>query len=146
MPQLSPLVQQPPAALEQALQRLGRNIRTARLRRRWRLEDVAERMGVSRFTVADVERGKPGTSIAAYLGALWVLGLLDQLEAVADPDRDGEGKALEAARQPSQAPAAIVSTTTSDPPRSAVSPIRLAHPFRPPSRPALALACHAIGS
>ena len=33
----------PPAALEQALQRLGRNIRTARLRRRWRLEDVAER-------------------------------------------------------------------------------------------------------
>ena len=104
MPQLSPLVQQPPAALEQALQRLGRNIRTARLRRRWRLEDVAERLGVSRFTVADVERGKPGTSIAAYLGALWVLGLLDQLEAVADPDRDGEGKALEAARQPGQAP------------------------------------------
>jgi transcriptional regulator with XRE-family HTH domain len=96
LPQLSPIVQHPPAALEQALQRLGRNIRTARLRRRWRLEDVAERMGVSRFTVADVERGKPGTSIAAYLGALWVLGLLDQLEAVADPDRDGEGKALEA--------------------------------------------------
>jgi DNA-binding XRE family transcriptional regulator len=104
LPQLSPIVQQPPAALEQALQRLGRNIRTARLRRRWRLEDVAERMGVSRFTVADVERGKPGTSMAAYLGALWVLGLLDQLEAVADPDRDREGKALEAARRPGQAP------------------------------------------
>jgi len=64
--QLSPIVQHPPAALEQALQRLGRNIRTARLRRRWRLEDVAERMGVSRFTVADVERGKPGTSMAVY--------------------------------------------------------------------------------
>jgi len=94
LPQLSPLVQHPPAALEQALQRLGRNIRTARLRRRWRLEDVAERMGVSRFTVADVERGKPGTSMAAYLGALWVLGLLDQ------------------------PPAAIASTMTSDPARS----------------------------
>ncbi len=104
LPQLSPIVKHPPAALEQALQRLGRNIRTARLRRRWRLEDVAERMGVSRFTVADVERGKPGTSIAAYLGALWVLGLLDQLAEVADPDRDAEGKALEAARQPGQAP------------------------------------------
>jgi transcriptional regulator with XRE-family HTH domain len=76
----------------------------ATLRRRWRLEDVAERMGVSRFTVADVERGKPGTSMAAYLGALWVLGLLDQLQVVADPDRDEEGKALEAARQPGQAP------------------------------------------
>jgi ribosome-binding protein aMBF1 (putative translation factor) len=103
-PQLSPIVQRPPEALEQALQRLGRNIRTARLRRRWRLEDVAERMGVSHFTVADVERGKPGTSIAAYLGALWVLGLLDQLEMVADPDRDEQGKSLEAARQPGQAP------------------------------------------
>jgi transcriptional regulator with XRE-family HTH domain len=102
--QLSPIVQHPPAALELALQRLGRNIRTARLRRRWRLEDVAERMGVSRFTVADVERGKPGTSMAAYLGALWVLGLLDQLAEVADPDRDEEGKALEASRQPGQAP------------------------------------------
>jgi hypothetical protein len=57
-------------------------------------------MGVTRFTVADVERGKAGTSIAAYLGALWVLGLLDQLEVVADPGRDEEGKVLEAARQP----------------------------------------------
>jgi len=102
--QLSPIVQHPPAALEQALQRLGRNIRTARLRRLWRREDEAERMGVSRFTVADVERGKPGTSMAAYLGALWVLGLLDQLQVVADPDRDEEGKALEAVRQPGQAP------------------------------------------
>ena len=61
-------------------------------------------LAANRFTVADVERGKPGTSIAADLGALWVLGLLDQLAEVADPDRDGEGKALEAARQPGQAP------------------------------------------
>ncbi|MFN5163144.1 MAG: XRE family transcriptional regulator [Cyanobacteriota bacterium] len=102
--QLSPIVQHPPAALEQALQRLGRNIRTARLRRRWRLEAVAARMGVRRFTGGVGGRGKPGTSIAAYLGALWVLGLLDQLVEVADPDRDAEGTALEAARQPGQAP------------------------------------------
>jgi transcriptional regulator with XRE-family HTH domain len=101
----SPIVQRPPAAQEQALQRLGRNIRTARLQGPWRLEDLAERMGVSRFTVADVERGEPGTSMAAYLRALWVLGLLDQRAEEADPDLDGEGKALEAAaRQPRQAP------------------------------------------
>ena len=104
MAQLSPIVQHPPAALDQALHRVGRNIRPARLRRRSPMEGVGGRMGVSRFTVADVERGKPGTSMAAYLGALWVLGLLDQLEVVADPDRDEEGKALEAARQPGQAP------------------------------------------
>jgi len=104
MAKASPIVRHPPAALEQSLERLGRNIRTARLRRRWRLEDVAERMGVTRYTVADVERGKPGTSVAAYLGALWVLGLLEQMAEVADPDRDEEGKALEGARSPQQAP------------------------------------------
>ena len=100
MAQPSPIVQQPPAAVEQALTRLGRNIRTARLRRNWRLEDLAARMGVSRFTVADVEKGKPGTSAAAYLGALWALGLLEQLTPVADPDHDSVGKTLEAARAP----------------------------------------------
>ena len=98
--QPSSLVQQPPAALEQALTRLGRNIRTARLRRNWRLEDLAARMGVTRFTVADVEKGKPGTSAAAYLGALWALGLLEQLTPVADPDHDSVGKTLEAVRTP----------------------------------------------
>jgi len=100
MSRRSSIVQQPPAALEQALVRLGRDIRTARLRRNWRLDDLAGRMGVSRFTVADVEKGKPGTSAAAYLGALWALGLLDQLAPVADPDHDSVGKTLEAARAP----------------------------------------------
>ena len=55
----------PPAAVEEALHRLGRNIRTARLRRRLPQTAVAERMGVSRFVVADVERGKPTTGVAA---------------------------------------------------------------------------------
>ena len=49
-------------ATQELFKQASRNIRTARLRRRWRLEDVA------------------------------------------DPDRDEEGKALEAARQPGQAP------------------------------------------
>ena len=93
----------PPAAVEEALRRLGRNIRIARLRRQLRIQDLAERMGVSRFTVADLERGKPGTSGAAYLGALWALGLLDQAEELADPDRDEEGRVLESARAPRRA-------------------------------------------
>lgn len=103
MAQPSLIVQQPPAAVEKGLTCLGQNIRTARLRRNWRLEDLAARMGVSRFTVADVEKGKPGTSAAAYLGALWALGLLEQLISVADPDHDSEGKTLEAARAPKAA-------------------------------------------
>jgi transcriptional regulator with XRE-family HTH domain len=94
----------PPAAVAEAIRRLGRNLRTARLRRKLRIEDVADRIGASRFTVADLEKGKPGASIAAYAGALWALGLLDQMSDLADPERDEEGKILESARSPQQAP------------------------------------------
>lgn len=94
----------PPAAVEEVLKSLGRNIRTARLRRKLRIEDLAERIGASRYTVSDLENGKPGTSAAAYFSALWALGLLDGAHDLADPDRDEEGKALESARSPKQAP------------------------------------------
>ena len=100
----SRITESPPAAVEDALGRLGRNLRTARLRRRLRLQDVADRIGASRFTVADLENGKPGASVAAYFGALWALGLLNQADELADPDRDEEGKILESARSPRQAP------------------------------------------
>ena len=103
MTRLTRMAGSPPAAVEEALQRLGRNIRTARLRRRLPQTALAERMGVSRFVVADVERGKPTTGVAAYVGALWVLGLVGDLSEVAEPDRDEEGKALERARGPRRA-------------------------------------------
>ena len=104
MPRPTKLSNSPPAAVEEALGRLGRNIRTARLRRRLSQAELAQRMGVSRFVVADVERGKSTTGVAVYLGALWVLGLLGQIREVADPDRDEEGKTLERARGPRRAP------------------------------------------
>ena len=103
MPRPSKISVNPPAAVQEALERLGRNIRTARLRRRLPQEALARRIGISRFVVADVERGKPTTGIAAYLGALWALGLLDDMRAVGDPDGDEEGKILERARGPKTA-------------------------------------------
>ena len=42
--------------------------------------------------------------MAAYAGALWALGLLEGMSDLADPDRDEEGKTLESARSPKQAP------------------------------------------
>lgn len=99
----SSITEAPPAAVAEEIKRLGRNIRTARLRRELRIQDVADRIGASRYTVSDLERGKPGTSIAAYAGALWALGLLEQMSDVADPDRDEEGKVLESARSPKEA-------------------------------------------
>ena len=55
-------------------------------------------MGVSRFTLAAIERGRPSVSAAAWFGALWALGLLDHARELADPNKDEEGMALERAR------------------------------------------------
>lgn len=104
MSRVSRISQSPPAAVENALGRLGRNVRTARLRRKLSREALAERIGISRYVMADIENGKPTTAIAAYLGALWALGLLKDVLLLADPDRDEEGKILERARSPKTAP------------------------------------------
>lgn len=92
-----------PAAVERILRQLGRNIRTARLRRNLRLVDLAERVGISRYLMSDIEKGKPTAAIAAYFGALWALGLTDNMPEIANPDHDTEGKAIEYARRPKTA-------------------------------------------
>ena len=52
MPSRTRIAESPPAAVQDALERLGRNIRIARLRRRLTQEDLAQRVGVSRFVIA----------------------------------------------------------------------------------------------
>ena len=58
MPRPTKISKFPPAAVAEALERLGRNIRTARLRRKLPQADLAQRMGVSRFVVADIGKGQ----------------------------------------------------------------------------------------
>ena len=93
----------PPAEVEETLRRLGRNIRTARLRRNMPQEELAQRMGVSRFLISHVEKGSPRTAVAVYVGALWAMGLLSDLVDVANPDTDAEGRTLEQVRSPQRA-------------------------------------------
>jgi len=68
------------------------------------MEKLAERIGISRYVLADVEKGKPTTAIVAYIGALWALGFHGDIRELADPDIDEEGKILERARSPRTAP------------------------------------------
>lgn len=103
MTKLSKIAKAPPAAVEITLRQLGQNIRTARLRRKLRLEDLAKRVGISRYVMSDIEKGKTSTAIASYMGALWALGLLEDMKIIADPDRDTEGKILEKSRLPKTA-------------------------------------------
>jgi len=65
---------------------LGENIKLARLRRRLSTEQVAERAGISRTTLYEIERGKPKMFIGNYVQVLSVLGLEDDLLSVAKDD------------------------------------------------------------
>lgn len=93
---LNSLLSTPPYAVEQAISRLGVDLRTARLRRNLTVKDVAEKLGTGPRAIIDAEKGKPTTSVATYVGLLWAYDLLSQLNAVADPARDREGSALDA--------------------------------------------------
>ena len=93
------LLASPPYPVEQTLKRLGANLRTARLRRGLSIQEIAEKIGAGTRAVADAEKGKPSTGIAAYVGLLWALDLLHQIQDVAAPETDKEGLALSMSRQ-----------------------------------------------
>jgi DNA-binding XRE family transcriptional regulator len=89
-----------PLEVAAATQRLGENIRLARLRRGMSQEELAQASGVTRKTLYALEKGASGTTIATAFAVLWKLGLLSTAAALADPDADEHGKILEAARRP----------------------------------------------
>lgn len=99
MAKINPLFSTPPYEIEKSLLDLGANLRTARLRRRLTIADVATKIGTGRRAVADAERGKPSTGAAVYVALLWVYGLLDDFRLLADPGRDQEGLTLARLRE-----------------------------------------------
>src|SRR5271154_1138263 len=92
-----------PYEIETGLKKLGSNLRIARLRRNLTIMDVAQKIGASRFAVADAEKGKASTGIAIYAALLWAYGLIDQLTDLADPARDEEGSTLALDRERTRA-------------------------------------------
>ncbi len=86
--------------LKSALERLGQDIRGARLRRGITVADLALRAGSSPSTVARLEKGDPGVGIGTLADILIVLGLIDRLTDLIDIRKDDLGLALTAERQP----------------------------------------------
>ena len=93
----------PPYAVEDALRRLGSNLRTARIRRKLTIREVAEKIGTGPRPVSDAEKGKPSTGVAVYIALLWTYRLLNRLDDVADPALDKEGLALALENEPVRA-------------------------------------------
>jgi transcriptional regulator with XRE-family HTH domain len=63
------------ASAETALKKLGRNIKTARIRRGITATAMAELMDTTRVTLGSIEDGLPSVSMGHYIKALSVLGL-----------------------------------------------------------------------
>lgn len=99
MTRTNKLLLAPPYPVEQSLKHLGKNLRTARIRRNLTIEDVAERIGTGPRPVMDAEKGKASTGIVVYAALLWLYDQLHQLEEVADPFSDKEGLSLQAAKE-----------------------------------------------
>lgn len=93
----------PTMAVVRSLRRLGADLRVARLKRRLPMRVIAERAGISRATLQRVERGDAGVGAGVYASVLHALGLLDDLDAVADPLRDEVGQARSDAAIPRRA-------------------------------------------
>lgn len=81
-----------PSRVLEITTQLGRHISEARKRRRLRQADVARMAGVTLPTIRAVESGSLGTSLGAYVGVLWALGLEDGLTTVATIDQDAVGQ------------------------------------------------------
>lgn len=75
---------------------LGENLRLARLRRRLSAQQVADRAGISRSTMQNLEKGSSGVSVGNLLQVLVILGLEKEFADLASNDR--LGRKLEDAR------------------------------------------------
>jgi transcriptional regulator with XRE-family HTH domain len=88
MPSTPQALQSLPPAAAQALHTLGENLAIARVRRRESQRAWAKRLGISVPTLIRMERGDPGVSVGIYATALWLMGRVTALPAIAAPGED----------------------------------------------------------
>ena len=88
MPRVPEALSSLPPAASQALQKLGENLAIARVRRRETQRAWARRLGVSIPTLIRLEHGDPGVGLGIVATALWMLGRVQALPELADPEKD----------------------------------------------------------
>jgi hypothetical protein len=83
-----------PLPVKRALRKLGADISIARRRRKIPTTLMAQRAFIDRRSLARVEKGDPGVSMAIYATVLFVLGMADRLGELAGPANDPVGQML----------------------------------------------------
>jgi transcriptional regulator with XRE-family HTH domain len=71
---------------QRILTQIGEDIKLARLRRKFSAEQVAERAGISRSTLWQIEKGMASVSIGSYLQVLFVFNLEKNFLKIANDD------------------------------------------------------------
>lgn len=74
---------------QKMLEQVGENIKLARKRRKLTTIQVAERAGIDRSTLYQIEKGNPSVSMGAYFNVLRVLDLQDDFLQLAVKDELG---------------------------------------------------------
>lgn len=106
---------------QRLLTQLGERLRLARLRRKLSNAVVAQRAGISRTSLYKVEAGDAGATMGTYLRVLAVLGLENDINALAADDRVGR-KLQDLALEPQPAPARKRRSAQKPEPVAAASP------------------------
>lgn len=76
--------------LDSRIERVGEQIRLARLRRNFTASEVAKRSGMSRATLNKIEHGDPNVGFGSYCAVLHTLGLDEDVELLAANDSLGK--------------------------------------------------------
>ena len=85
------------------LAKLGRDLRLARLKRRLRMTTVAERAGISRETLAKIQKGDPGVSMGNYAAVILAIGFGTGWMDLADVRNDRLGQGIDEENVPKRA-------------------------------------------
>lgn len=89
-----------PISLRKGLKNLGESLKKARIRRRLKMVTVADRAGISRETLAKIQKGDPGVSMGNYAAVIFALGLGSDWMNLANITEDRVGQMLDEERLP----------------------------------------------
>ena len=93
----------PGLSVRNGLKKLGDDLKKARLRRRLKMKIIADRAGISRETVAKIQKGDPGVSMGSYAAVIFAVGLGTDWMNLADIEKDSVGRMLDEERIPMRA-------------------------------------------
>ena len=89
--------------VSRSIQKLGSDVKSARLRRRLPMALVAERAGISTKTLASIEKGEPGVSLGNVAAVIYAMGIGTPFSEILDQKHDSFGLMLDEERLPKRA-------------------------------------------